>query len=286
MGNIKYPHYLSTIFNVNFINNNANIICAMANKVLETVGFPVNKKSKLIKIYNRVYEYLLKNYRNEYVFKNTIVNEILLKKHSPATSAIFSEFQVLGCKLDLLVLNGTSEAYEIKTKYDNFTRLKMQLETYLKFFDEVYLVLDEQIYDEDNEILGALNDRIGILVFTQKNELIKKKKAEPNTKYIKSEDMVALLRKDEYLDIIKSSFGEDLSDTPNTKMYGKARQWFSKFERQQAHQLIIKKLKLRKKYIEEKRRQIEKSQFDSVRNLLVNSTNEKDLNKLLELFQQ
>jgi uncharacterized protein YnzC (UPF0291/DUF896 family) len=286
MGNIKYPHYLSTIFNVNFINNNANIIRARANKVLETVGFPVNKKSKLINIYNRVYKCLLENYRNEYVFKNTIVNKILLEKHSPATSAIFSEFQVLGCKLDLLVLNGTSKAYEIKTKYDNFTRLEMQLETYLKFFDEVYLVLDEQIYDEDNEILGALNDRIGILVFTQKNELIEKKKAESNTKYIKSEDMVALLRKDEYLDIIKSSFSKDLSDTPNTKMYGEARQWFSKFEGQQAHQLTIEKLKLRKKYIEEKRRQIEKSQFDSVRNLLVNSTNEKDLNNLLELFQQ
>ena len=285
MENVKYPHYLSTIFDTKIIRNLINGAgISEVNKILKTTEFPINKKSKLIDKYDAVYDYLLKNYRNEYVFKNTIINKILLGKHSLTTSTAFNEFQVFGCKLDLLVLNGKSKAYEIKTKYDNFSRLKIQLETYLKFFDEVYVVLDEQTYSEDSNMLSSLNDRIGILVFTQKNNLSNKKKAKSNTKFIKSENMVSLLRKDEYLDIIKSSFGKDLSDIPNTKIYDIAKQWFAKFDGQKAHQLTIEKLKFRKQYIKESRKIIETAPV-SIKNLLINNTSVEDLSKLSALFQ-
>lgn len=279
---IKYPHYLSSIFDVKIIKNlmkNSDI--SEVDMILKNADFHISKKSTLKDKYNSVYSYLLKNYRNEYVFKNTIVNKILLGKHSLATSTAFSEFQVLGCKLDLLVLNGTSKAYEIKTKYDNFSRLSKQLETYLKFFDEVSLVLDEKF---DDNILKDLNSRVGVFVFTKRNTLSEIRKAKSNLKFIKSENFVSLLRKEEYLDIIRDNLGIELA-VPNTQVYDMAKEMFSRFSVKNAHKLTINKLKLRREYLRQKRKLIENSPV-SIRGLLINNNlTSDDISVASQLFQ-
>lgn len=282
MEKIKYPHYLSTIFDVKVIKNlMKDSDSTEIDKILRNADFRISEKSKLKDKYGLVYNYLLKNYRNEYVFKNTIVNKILLGKHSLSTSTAFSEFQVLGCKLDLLVLNGTSKAYEIKTKYDNFSRLEKQMDTYLRFFDEVSLVLDENF---DEKILSILNKRVGIFVFTKKNTLSEVRKAKSNLRFIRSENFVSLLRKDEYLDIIRDNLGIEIT-VPNTQIYDKAKQIFSKFSAKQAHQLTINKLKLRKEYLKHKRKLIENAPA-SIRGLLINSNlTPEDISIVSELFR-
>lgn len=80
---------------------------------------------------NRVYSFLFKNYRNEYIYKNVIVNKILLGKHSLKTSQMLTEFRVGKCKADVVVLNCTSTVYEIKSELDSFNRLGKQLGVYM-----------------------------------------------------------------------------------------------------------------------------------------------------------
>src|SRR6267142_6968045 len=58
--------------------------------------------------FDDLYDLLMKHYRCEYVYKNSIANKILADRHSPEFSTILSEFRVDDCKADVVVLNGTS----------------------------------------------------------------------------------------------------------------------------------------------------------------------------------
>ncbi len=58
------------------------------------------------------YKELLKNYRNEYVFKNAIAQKILIGRHSVKSSLLFTEFRVETSKADVVIFNGTSHVYE------------------------------------------------------------------------------------------------------------------------------------------------------------------------------
>lgn len=48
---------------------------------------------------------------------NVIANKILLGKHSLNTSHMLSEFRVGYNKADVVIINGTSSVYEIKSEY-------------------------------------------------------------------------------------------------------------------------------------------------------------------------
>ena len=72
----------------------------------------------LKKFFDWIYDLLVKRYRSEYIYKNAIANKILLGKHSLNTSHMLTEFRAANCKADVVVLNGTSTVYEIKSEYD------------------------------------------------------------------------------------------------------------------------------------------------------------------------
>lgn len=55
-----------------------------------------------------------------------------------------SEFWVDMSKADSVVLNGTSTVYEIKTEFDNLSRLPQQLTDYSKVFDHINVVTHER----------------------------------------------------------------------------------------------------------------------------------------------
>src|SRR5258705_3315018 len=83
------------------------------------------------------YAYISRNYRNEYVYKNTIANNILLGRHSLNTATMLNEFKVASSIADIVIINGTSTVYEIKTELDSPEKLNKQIENYKKVFDKV-----------------------------------------------------------------------------------------------------------------------------------------------------
>lgn len=87
-----------------------------------------------------IYDILQKNYRYEYIYKNVIANKILLGKHSLNTAHMLTEFRVGKCKADVVILNGTSTVYEIKSEYDSFARLNQQIQAYLDIFDFINII--------------------------------------------------------------------------------------------------------------------------------------------------
>ena len=91
-------------------------------------------------LYERSYSFLEKNYKNEYIYKNMIARKILMGRHSLKSSVLLSEFRVGTNKADLVLINGCSTCYEIKTEYDSLIRLEDQLSSYTKLFNKVFVV--------------------------------------------------------------------------------------------------------------------------------------------------
>lgn len=106
-----------------------------------------------------VYSILADKYQNEYVFKNEFLNNWLIKELGEENSQIFSEFRVGNSIADLVMFNGCSKIFEIKTELDNDSRLTLQLENYQKAFNQIYLIIPKSkvhIYEKQYASVGLI----------------------------------------------------------------------------------------------------------------------------------
>lgn len=159
----EYLPYYANLFNrsqiLDFINK---IEAKNIKELLELSNFDSQNSLNItyLELYERIYDILKKEYRCEYVYLNEIfVNEIL-KNHREDCS-IITELSINSSKIDLLCINGTTTAYEIKTELDSLSRLEKQLLDYTKAFDKVYVITYAEFVDK-------------IKTFLEKDELLKK----------------------------------------------------------------------------------------------------------------
>lgn len=106
-----------------------------------------------------VYSILADNYQNEYVFKNEFLNNWLIKELGETNSQIFSEFRVGNSIADLVMFNGCSKIFEIKTELDSDSRLTLQLENYEKAFNQIFLIIPKSkihIYEKQDTSVGLI----------------------------------------------------------------------------------------------------------------------------------
>src|SRR3954468_16508914 len=141
--NAKYCGNLATVFSPTFIRRLSNLsslreILAASSLLQEASRLPT-----VGHVFELAYAILQNSYRCEYLYKNAIAVKILLGRHSPKTATLLTEVAVSGCKADLVLVNGTTVAYEIKTELDSLDRLPAQLQAYMQTFDQVYVVTYE-----------------------------------------------------------------------------------------------------------------------------------------------
>lgn len=192
-------------------------------------------------LFEFAYDHLLKNYRNEYIYKNAIANKILLGKHSLNTSFMLQEFRVGNCKVDTVVLNGTSNAYEIKSELDSLERLKKQVETYMQVFDMVHVITYP---GQSKRVKQEVPSSVGLMELTKENRISTIRDAKSGKKKISPSLLFDSLRRGEYQEIIKIYYGIT-HDVPNTKAYGFYKEKFVKIDPEIAHDLTIATLKKR-----------------------------------------
>lgn len=195
----------------------------------------------LSQFFDRIYTMLFKNYRNEYIYKNVIANKILLGRHSLNTSHMLTEFRVGKCKADVVILNGTSTVYEIKSEFDSFARLENQINTYFQFFDHVNVITSAS---QAAKLESILPDAAGILVLTDRNTISTIRESKSNKGNTDLAILFDTLRKNEYLKIIKEYHGT-LPDMPNTLIYRECKKLFCKIPLSAAHDLALGTLKNR-----------------------------------------
>ena len=150
-----------------------------------------------------IYDILQKNYRYEYIYKNVIANKILLGKHSLNTAHMLTEFRVGKCKADVVILNGTSTVYEIKSEYDSFVRLNDQIHAYLDIFDYINVITSNSQADKLEHFLP---ESVGLLVLNKNNTISTVRVAKSNIENIKLEILFESLRKIEYTRVIKEYY--------------------------------------------------------------------------------
>lgn len=239
----------------------------------------VDLSMTLRSFFDLIYDLLFKYYRNEYIYKNVIANKILFGRHSIKTSNMLTEFRVGNNKADVVILNGTSSVYEIKSEYDTFNRLQNQLDTYLEIFDYVNVITT---FSQANKLYSILPEKIGILVLTDSNTISIIKEAKSNKENFNPARLFDSFRKAEYTRIIKEYFGV-IPDVPNTMIFDECKKLYSKIPPIVAHDLSFKILKERTN-AENIKAFISKAPSSLSAYAMTISDQEKKVFKLLDLF--
>jgi len=197
---------------------------------------------------SEIYEFMSKSYRNEYFYKNTLLNILLIGKHSVNTTTALTQIPIGKSKADFILINGKAIVYEIKTELDSFDRLETQLRDYFKAFDHVCVVTSESHFDKISSILQ--NTPVGIYILTKENKISKGLKKEPKDDNTQLDHLAIfkVLHKSEYEGIVKKYFGQ-LPVTSQVFYYDECFSLFSKIPIEEAYTMSINELKNRNKIV-------------------------------------
>lgn len=180
-----------------------------------------------------------KDNRHEYIYKNAIAKKVLLGKHNLRTSCMLTEFRTGNCKADVVILNGTSTVYEIKSERDTLGRLEKQLHEYLRVFDGVQVIAGENHISALERTLPA---EVGILVLTDRFGISEYRSSRSNVANVLPEQIFESLQRIEYLAILRK-YGLVLPEVPNTRVHTVAKELFASLTPEQAHTGMVDVLK-------------------------------------------
>lgn len=198
-----------------------------------------------------LYDILLEKYRCEYVYKNTLVNQLYMQgEHIPRNSTLIRELRV--CyhnKADIVIINGKSTVYEIKSKYDSLDRLESQIAAYKKVFDRIYVVTCAEKIKAVEKKVGK---DIGIYELKRKR-LTKIREAESNKANTLPEWIFYCMHQAEYLSVLNEKFG--YTPPHNVWMSRESRKMFCQLGPEEAHDTMVgvvrkRKNKLAKPYVD------------------------------------
>lgn len=153
-----------------------------------------------------MYGILRTSYRNEYFYKNTLLNKLLLGVHKPTTTTALTELSIGKAKADFVLINGRATVYEIKTELDNLERMASQIEQYYQAFSRVSIVAAEAH-------LEAVRSRwagstVGIMVLTKKDTLRVIQNPQDHREGLNAAVMFGMLRKAEFEQLLLRHGGE------------------------------------------------------------------------------
>ena len=174
---------------------------------------------------SEIYHFMDCEYRNEYFYKNTILNQLLIKKHDLYNTAALTELPIGDSKADFIMINGRGVVYEIKTDLDNLLRLENQIKDYYKVFSYVYVVVGNKQLPRVKEFLK--DQKVGIYELTASGKLICRKKALCNKENLSYEAMFQVLRKAEFESILLKHFHE-LPEVNSFQYYRECQKWLER----------------------------------------------------------
>lgn len=222
---IEYLKIFSNFFNrnqiLNYINKNETDLIKYLIESDGNTGLLSTFKDKTYgELYDYLYEQMKVKYRCEYVYLNEIFFNCLLKNHDEVHK-ILTEVHVDNSQADLVVINGTTTIYEIKTELDSLVRLEKQLESYIKVFDRVYVITYSKMYNKIKEFIDEKFPTVGIGILSKKGTLYIKKKSRSHISFFCKNTMFSMLHKKE----------KEILDPTMEKAYNK----FISFSNQEAH---------------------------------------------------
>jgi len=150
-----------------------------------------------------IYKILEKFYPNEYVYKNEFINKQLIKELGVSNSVIFSEFRLGKAVADIVMFNGNSKVFEIKTLLDKDSRLTNQLFQYRKLFNEVYVIAPKSKVDK----YLNLDDKTGIIFYDETIRNFSVVRQSAKNSFIDVDILMQVLHTHEYINIVETHYG-------------------------------------------------------------------------------
>jgi len=190
-----------------------------------------------------IYNELRKHYRNEYMYKNTFINELLIAAYGVKDTIAINEFRVGNSIADVVLFNGTSKAFEIKTELDSDKRLNGQMADYTKLFKECYIVTHEALvekYLKEDESFGIIE----LKEYPRSLKMRTIRSAKEN-KTIDPEAIIRSIRSHEYKSIVEKYYGE-LPNVNSYEMFNSCRSLIMEIPNDKLNMLFIEQLKSRK----------------------------------------
>ncbi|MBP5979771.1 MAG: sce7726 family protein [Halomonas sp.] len=212
------------------------------NFILEMAAFHEKKLPHIfsvLDVFELCFLELSKSYRAEYYFKSIVAKKILFGIHSLNTATVIPEFRVGKNKADCVVLNGKSVCYEIKSRYDNLSRLPEQLNSYQKIFDQVVVVTSDEHLEK---VLCNVPCDVGVIELTKRNTLRVVKSANDNKEPVDVSVLMRSLRLKEYKEMVRLVTGK----TPlqnNTEIFEVCERELSQVSSQVLREIFCKVLK-------------------------------------------
>ena len=207
--------YSPAIFRNIIKNDNLSTVEKRITKYKECI-LSSKRKLRFDDFLKSVYSEMNKNYRNEYIYKNAIINKLLFGKYSLNTTTLLNEFRIGKSIADTVLINGEVKVFEIKTDLDSLSRLDTQLLNYKKAVEKIYIVTNTK------HIKGIFerycDSNYGLIELTSRKTLKVHKDATSDKSSFDRSTIFKLLRKEEYQSIVKNEFNF-IPDVPNTKIF-------------------------------------------------------------------
>ena len=167
--------------------------------------------------FRALYSVISKSYKCEYVYKNEIINQLLLKKYGTKKTVVFNELRIGNSIVDLASINGESKAVVVKSEFDSPRRLKKQMDDYKRIFNKCYVVVPSGkalIYEK------LVEPETGIIELIYNRGRLNLKEYRPATTQNKIDTHILMkcLRTVEYRNIVSSYF-KALPQVPAFRMY-------------------------------------------------------------------
>lgn len=203
-----------------------------------------------VELVGEIYNIVQKEYRNEYFYKNTLLNKLLLGVHSINTTTALTEVPIAKSKADFVLINGKAVVYEIKTELDNLDRLENQINDYYKAFDHVSVVTYNKNIEALQKKIDSIQKPVGIYTLQKSGSIKTIRKPEEYKASLEPQILYKILRKSEYEDIILKRYGT-LPRVSDFSYYTECKKLFMQIPIEESYVEVLKLLKKRNKIIKE-----------------------------------
>lgn len=212
---MKETNYLNKIFTVPYldsIQHSKHFQSVLSDK---NISLPTTYKSVITDFYQE----LMHTHRNEYFYKNELLNSLLIQNGKISSCSALTELPVADSKTDMIFIdeNDVGTVYEIKTELDTLNRLESQIQDYYKAFPYIYVVTSSNHLNQLEQVLKETS--VGIIELTNDNKFVYRKEAAYNASSLSYNILFRILRKKEFESIVLKYFGK-LPDVSDFVYYG------------------------------------------------------------------
>ena len=177
--------------------------------------------------------------RDEYIYRAALAQRLFLGKHSLRTACMLTEFRAGDSKADVVILNGTSSVYEIKSERDSLSRLDRQIENYKSVFASVFVIAGE---NHVAAVVKATSTDVGVLALSRRYQITTVREALDLPSRVSPSMVFQSIRTSEASEVLEY-LGQKVSAGPNTTRREELRKRFEALSPESAHKGLLHVLK-------------------------------------------